>query len=248
MVIFEFQEQLRTSGINASIIDEPIMSAVNGLNAADILCSVAPLLGKCLDTQLLSLDRDELLFACLKQPIARRVYDAIAQDGRSDQLFCYLQQRSEIRTLTNQNYLPGYVDCSDPGVQQFFERLCALGLREEDEDKLLHMKDFIEKTRISRLSSSLHNANDMLLMTSSSSSLTAAQAGNSSVNQGSGGRFDGWNTCKESFVTKDGCVTILRDKFQRLHVEYLNSRRVAGVQGGGNQVGAMAFHLNFDFC
>jgi len=218
---------------------EQIIHAVSGLNAADVLCSVAPLLSKSLAKHdyLLNYDREEILFSCLKLPVKRQVYDAIAQDGRSDQLFCYLQQRSEIRTLTNQNYLPGYVDCSDAGVQQFFEKLVALGLREEDEDKLLHMKDFIEKTRISRLSSSLHNTNDMLLMTSSSSSLTA-NGGNGSgcVNQNIGSKFDVWNTSKESFMTKDGCVIILKDKFQRLHVEYLNSRRLAGFPSGLNQV------------
>ena len=57
-----------------------------------------------------------------------------------------------------------------------FEKLCALGLIEEDEDKLLHMKDFIEKTRISRLSSSLHNADNMI---SSSTSLGTANANTS---------------------------------------------------------------------
>jgi len=119
---------------------------------------VAPLLSKVLArTHLLTYDREELLFACLQPPVSRPVYDRIGQDMRSDQLFCYLRQRSEIRLLTNRSYLPGYVDCADARVQQFFEELVALGLVEEDEDKLLHMRDFIEKTRMSRLSSSIHN-------------------------------------------------------------------------------------------
>ena len=149
----------RTGGCHDnSALDYQLNQAINGLNTADILCSVAPLLNKVLARKdLLNYDREEILFGCLKPPINRPVYDRISQDMRSDQLFCYLHQRSEIRLLTNQNYLPGYVDCADAHVQQFFEKLVALGLVEEDEDKLLHMKDFIEKTRISRLSSSIHN-------------------------------------------------------------------------------------------
>ena len=119
------------------------------MNAADILCSVAPVLAKFLErADLINYDSEAVLFNCLKRPIARAVYDCIAQDGCADALFVYLQQRSEIRCLTNFNYLPGYVDCADANVQRFFERLCALGFREEDEDKLLHLKEFMDKTRI----------------------------------------------------------------------------------------------------
>jgi DNA-directed RNA polymerase subunit alpha len=35
----------------------------------------------------------------LRKPVARAVYDTCAQDGRADQLFVYLTQRSEIRQL-----------------------------------------------------------------------------------------------------------------------------------------------------
>lgn len=194
-------------------------AAINGLNTADVLCSVAPLLAKVLTRKdLINYDREEILFSCLKACIKRSVYDCLSQDGRSDQLFCYLNQRSEIRCLTNQNYLPGYVDCADPAVQQFFEKLCSLGLIEEDEDKLLHMKDFIEKTRISRLSSSLHNADNMI---SSSTSL-----GTANVNAIMSSPWA--SNMKENFMTKDGCISILRDKFQHFNVEYLNSRKIAG--------------------
>ena len=192
------------------------ISNSNGLNTADVLCSVAPLLSKIFArNDLINYDREEILFSCLKRPIKRAVYDCMAQDGRSDQLFVYLNQRSEIRCLTNQNYLPGYVDCSDPNVQQFFEKLTTLGFIEEDEDKLLYMKDFIEKTRISRLSSSLHNADNM--------SGSATSIGTTSIQSP-------WhsNSMKENFMTKDGYITIMKDKFQRCNVEHLNSRKIAG--------------------
>lgn len=105
------------------------MISPNGLNTADILCSVAPVLSKFLQREdLLNYDKEEILFNCLKKPIKRAVYDCISQDGRSDQLFLYLNQRHEIRDLNifnNQNYLPGYIDCNDPNVQDFFENYAS---------------------------------------------------------------------------------------------------------------------------
>jgi phosphoinositide-3-kinase, regulatory subunit 4 len=193
----------------------------NGLNTADVLCSVAPLLTKFLDHKdLINYDKEEILFHCLKKPIKRAVYDCISQDGRSDQLFFYLNQRSEIRCLTNQNYLPGYVDCSDPNVQEFFEKLCKLGFVEEDEDKLLHMKDFMDKTRISRLSSSLHNA-DMSLSNNSNN-------GGASVVLNNNVSWNNINT-KENFIFKDGHITILKDRFQRFNCD-LSSRKFPGLE------------------
>lgn len=188
-----------------------ITPATNGLNTADILCSVAPTLSKFLSrSDLITYDRPDLLFQCLKSPLKRAVYDCIAQDMRSDQLFIYLAQRSEIRCLNifnNQNYLPGYIDCADASVQEFFEKLCKLGFLEEDEDKLLQMKDFMDKTRISRLSSSLHNTGDLL---STSSSVLGP-----------------WNfrpPGENCSSLKDGYITIMRDKFQRCNVEFLNTK------------------------
>jgi len=203
-------------------MDAEIPQSNNILNTADILCSVTPLLTKFLDRDdLINYDKEEILFHCLKKPIKRAVYDCISQDGRSDQLFLYLNQRSEIRCLTNQNYLPGYVDCSDANVQQFFEKLCKLGFVEEDEDKLLHMKDFMDKTRISRLSSSLHNA-DMSVSNNSNTTSVLNPSWNAGLMTG--------NNSKENFILKDGHITIMKEKFQRLNCEFLDSRRVSGLE------------------
>lgn len=201
----------------------------NGLNTADILCSVAPLLSKFLQRKdLLNYDKEEILFNCLKKPIKRAVYDCICQEGRSDQLFSYLNQRSEIRLLTNQNYLPGYVDCSDPNVQRFFEKLCKLGFIEEDEDKLLHMKEFIDKTRISRLSSSLHNTDNMMMMTmSANNSITSSNQWNSQITANNTASNAQVLAPKENYTLKDGYITIMKDKFQKCNTEYFNSRQTS---------------------
>jgi len=203
------------------------------MNAADILCSVAPVLAKFLErADLINYDSEAVLFNCLKRPIARAVYDCIAQDGCADALFVYLQQRSEIRCLTNFNYLPGYVDCADANVQRFFERLCALGFREEDEDKLLHLKEFMDKTRISRLSSSQHNADMMAnVIAAAAASVDSPSSNNNMLNASS-------SSMMNVNGGKDGYINIMKEKFQRCNYEYLSMRKenvdIAGVAVSSN--------------
>lgn len=175
-------------GFISAVCRSTAKSSPNGLNTVDVLCSVVPMLNKFLkpsSTDLVQFDEPAVLFASMKKPVSRQVYDTIAQDGRADQLFVYLIQRSEIRALnifntntsdnnqgganssvtssttnTNTNYLPSYIDCADQAVQELFEDLCRYcQFVEEDEDKLLHMREFLDKQRISRLSSSLHYNN-----------------------------------------------------------------------------------------
>lgn len=71
------------------------------------------------------------------------------------------------------------------------------------------MKDFMDKTRISRLSSSLHNA-DMSASNNSTTSVFNPM----------------WNASnlKENYSLKDGYISIMKDKFQKCNSEYLNSR------------------------
>ena len=55
------------------------MANSSGLNTADILCSVAPLLAKFFERKdLINYDKEEILFNCLKRPIKRAVYDCPA--------------------------------------------------------------------------------------------------------------------------------------------------------------------------
>jgi phosphoinositide-3-kinase regulatory subunit 4 len=183
------------------------------LNTVDILCSVIPLLNKFLlknkDMLIQLFDREEILFQCLKKPISRVVLDLISQDGRYDQLLVYLTQRAEIRCLNifnTQNFLPSYIDCSDSSVQELFEKLCNCGLVEEDEDKLLQMKDFLEKTRISRLSSSLYNNNNNNNNNQIMTSGDLMSASNTSMNK------DG------------GYINIMKERFQRVQCVYLKNR------------------------
>nr|AWV66700.1 phosphoinositide 3-kinase regulatory subunit 4 [Brachionus calyciflorus] len=174
------------------------------LNTADILCTISPILSKFLTRKdLLTYDKADILFQYLKPCLKRAVYDCISQDGRADKLFNYLSQRREIR-----NYLPRYIDCNDQDVQKFFDKLCILGFVEEDEEKLLEMKDFIDKTKMSRLSSSVHNAD---LTTSNSSS----------------GYNQTWLNLRDNFYSKDGCIYVLRDKFNKFNTEFLVSRSLA---------------------
>ena len=219
-------------------------STSGGLNVVDILCSVVPLLNKFLrasSTDLVQFDEPAVLFACIKKPVTRLVYDTIAQDGRADALFSYLTQRSEIRQLNifngggggvsgsvgdggssnSHHYLPSYIDCTDQGVQELFEYLCGqCGFVEEDEDKLLHMREFLDKQRISKLSSSLHYTNPNVVTSGTGSDdllLTGGGIGLASAH-----------------FTGPGCIDISRQTTNR-GAQSFQLRPVVASGGGGQQ-------------
>lgn len=190
-------------------------SAMTSLSTADILCSIIPIINKYLKrNDLIDFEHAEILLSCLKIPLKRNIYDCVAQDGRSDYLFQFLTQRSEIRSLAHHNYPPGYFDCPDVTIQRLFEKLCKMGLTEEDEEKLLAMKEFMDKTRVSRLSSSLHGAE-------MNTSGTGAVVSINTTQLISNTNYLKYNF-KENYILKDGCISIIKDKY--LNSIDLNSR------------------------
>jgi phosphoinositide-3-kinase regulatory subunit 4 len=172
--------------------------SMTSLSTADILSSIIPIISKYLTrTDLTQFEYPEILLQCVKTPLRRSIYNCVAQDGRSDHLFLFLTQRSEIRLLANQNYPPGYFDSPDSGIQQLFEKLCKLGLNEDDEEKLLAMRDFMDKTRMSRLSSSLH-----AIELTNSNFGSVPTIGTVSTDP---------NKTRENFMFKDGSISIAKE-------------------------------------
>ena len=175
---------------------KPFINTTSSFTTADILCSIVPVISKYLKrTDLIEYDRPEILLMCLKTPLKRIIYDCVSQDAsRSDSLFAFLLERLGIRRLASHNNPPGYFDSSDSQIQQLFEKLCKLGLNEEDEEKLLSMQDFMSKTFMSRLSSSFYG---------SESSSSAQQIPSISNLQ---------NSKKEDFLEKNGCISVFKEK------------------------------------
>nr|AWV66649.1 phosphoinositide 3-kinase regulatory subunit 4 [Brachionus plicatilis] len=123
------------------------------LNTADILGSVAAILAKfLLRTDLIAFDRADVLFESLKPCVKREILLCISQSGNADTLFHYFYQRRDAR-----NYLPRYFEPDCQNAKDLFAKLCKLGFLEEDDEKILELKDFIEKTKRSQLSSSVNN-------------------------------------------------------------------------------------------
>jgi phosphoinositide-3-kinase regulatory subunit 4 len=234
-------------GFVSAVCSKTSATTTNALSTVDILCSVMPLLGRYLRVcspsgsgiELVHLESPHVLFSCVRKPVARAVYDTCAQDGRADQLFVYLTQRSEIRQLNifnssnnnnnnnnNQsittstsvanNNLPSYIDCTDPGVQELFEHLCLrCGLVEEDEDKLLHMREFLDKQRVAKLTSSLHYTSII----------------NSNTNNGDSDLYNAASFFTNNNMTSGmhlgGYIDIGRQPPQRTQSAQLNSRAVS---------------------
>nr|AWV66625.1 phosphoinositide 3-kinase regulatory subunit 4 [Brachionus rotundiformis] len=126
------------------------------LNTADIFGTVSTILAKFLTrSDLISFDRADILFESLKPCIKREILLCISQSGNSDTLFHYFYQRRDAR-----NYLPRYFEPDCLNAKELFAKLCKLGFMEEDDEKILELKDFIEKTKRSQLSSSVNNTEE----------------------------------------------------------------------------------------
>ena len=126
------------------------------LNTADILGTVSTILAKfLLRNDLISFDKADILFESLKPCIKREILICISQSGNADTLFHYFYQRRDAR-----NYLPRYFEPDCINAKELFSKLCKLGFMEEDDEKILELKDFIEKTKRSQLSSSVNNTEE----------------------------------------------------------------------------------------
>nr|AWV66674.1 phosphoinositide 3-kinase regulatory subunit 4 [Brachionus koreanus] len=126
------------------------------LNTADILGTVSSILSKFLfRTDLVWFDRADILFESLKPCIKREILSCISQSGNADTLFHYFYQRRDAR-----NYLPRCFEPDCANAKELFAKLCKLGFMEEDDEKILELKDFIEKTKRSQLSSSVNNTEE----------------------------------------------------------------------------------------
>ncbi|KAK2556549.1 Phosphoinositide 3-kinase regulatory subunit 4 [Acropora cervicornis] len=102
------------------------------LNVADVHCNLLPLLQPFLKQPVVQVDKEVILVSLLKEPINRSVYDFIVKSQHVISLFDSAGQR------------PNYHE-TDEGLIPVFRKLHSQGITEEDEDKLLFLRDVILK-------------------------------------------------------------------------------------------------------
>ncbi|XP_032556489.1 phosphoinositide 3-kinase regulatory subunit 4 [Chiroxiphia lanceolata] len=112
------------------------------LNIADVYCKLMPYLHPFITQPIIQVDKEIVLLSVLKEPVSRSIFDYVLRSKDITSLFRHLHMRQKKRTGALR-------DCpspEDPAVAQLLKKLLSQGMTEEEEDKLLALKDFMLKS------------------------------------------------------------------------------------------------------
>ncbi|NXH19201.1 PI3R4 kinase, partial [Bucco capensis] len=125
------------------------------LNIADVYCKLIPYLHPFITQPIIQIDKEIVLLSVLKEPVSRSIFDYVLRSKDITSLFRHLQMRQKKRN-----------DCpppEDPAIAQLMKKLLSQGMTEEEEDKLLALKDFMLKSNKAKANivdqSHLHDSN-----------------------------------------------------------------------------------------
>lgn len=121
-----------------------VAAVARTLNIADVHCTLLPLLQPFLKQPIVQVDQEVILVSLLKEPINRGVYDFIIRSPHVASLFDSLQDRQLVRNLCRVGQRPNYPETVEALVP-IFRKLHSQGITEEDEDKLLFLREVILK-------------------------------------------------------------------------------------------------------
>uniref|UniRef100_A0A8D0L204 Phosphoinositide 3-kinase regulatory subunit 4 n=1 Tax=Sphenodon punctatus TaxID=8508 RepID=A0A8D0L204_SPHPU len=112
------------------------------LNIADVYCKLMPYLHPFIAQPIIQIDKEIVLLSVLKEPVSRSIFDYVLRSKDIASLFRHLHMRQKKRNGT----LPDCPLPEDPAVAQLLKKLLSQGMTEEEEDKLLALKDFMLKS------------------------------------------------------------------------------------------------------
>ncbi|OXB65929.1 hypothetical protein ASZ78_002677 [Callipepla squamata] len=112
------------------------------LNIADVYCKLMPYLHPFITQPIIQLDKEIVLLSVLKEPVSRSIFDYVLRSKDITSLFRHLQMRQKKRN----GVLPDCPPPEDPAIAQLLKKLLSQGMTEEEEDKLLALKDFMLKS------------------------------------------------------------------------------------------------------
>ncbi|KAK3748325.1 hypothetical protein QZH41_018306 [Actinostola sp. cb2023] len=121
-----------------------VAAVARTLNVADVHCNLLPLLQPFLKQSVIQVDQEVILVSLLKEPIDRSVYDFIIKSSHINALFDSLQDRQLMRNVCRSGQRPTYPETEEQLVP-VFRKLHSQGVTEEDEDKLLYLKEIMLK-------------------------------------------------------------------------------------------------------
>ncbi|XP_027531318.1 phosphoinositide 3-kinase regulatory subunit 4 [Neopelma chrysocephalum] len=112
------------------------------LNIADVYCKLMPYLHPFITQPIIQVDKEIVLLSVLKEPVSRSIFDYVLRSKDITSLFRHLHMRQKKRTGALR-------DCpspEDPAIAQLLKKLLSQGMTEEEEDKLLALKEFMLKS------------------------------------------------------------------------------------------------------
>nr|XP_003222242.1 PREDICTED: phosphoinositide 3-kinase regulatory subunit 4 [Anolis carolinensis] len=112
------------------------------LNIADVYCKLMPYLHPFISQPIIQIDKEIVLLSVLKDPVSRSIFDYALRSKDIGSLFRTLQLRQKKRNGT----LPDCPPPEDPAIAQLLKKLLSQGMTEEEEDKLLALRDFMLKS------------------------------------------------------------------------------------------------------
>uniref|UniRef100_A0A8B9BF25 Phosphoinositide 3-kinase regulatory subunit 4 n=1 Tax=Anser brachyrhynchus TaxID=132585 RepID=A0A8B9BF25_9AVES len=112
------------------------------LNIADVYCKLMPYLNPFITQPIIQIDKEIVLLSVLKEPVSRSIFDYVLRSKDITSLFRHLQMRQKKRN----GALPDCPPPEDPAIAQLLKKLLSQGMTEEEEDKLLALKDFMLKS------------------------------------------------------------------------------------------------------
>ncbi|NXS74382.1 PI3R4 kinase, partial [Pandion haliaetus] len=112
------------------------------LNIADVYCKLMPYLHSFITQPIIQIDKEIVLLSVLKEPVSRSIFDYVLRSKDITSLFRHLQMRQKKRN----GALPDCPPPEDPAIAQLLKKLLSQGMTEEEEDKLLALKDFMLKS------------------------------------------------------------------------------------------------------
>ncbi|NWS89025.1 PI3R4 kinase, partial [Toxostoma redivivum] len=112
------------------------------LNIADVYCKLMPYLHPFITQPIIQVDKEIVLLSVLKEPVSRSIFDYVLRSKDITSLFRHLHLRQKKRTGALSECPPP----EDPAIAQLLKKLLSQGMTEEEEDKLLALKDFMLKS------------------------------------------------------------------------------------------------------
>ncbi|NXR15941.1 PI3R4 kinase, partial [Semnornis frantzii] len=112
------------------------------LNIADVYCKLMPYLHPFITQPIIQIDKEIVLLSVLREPVSRSIFDYVLRSKDIGSLLRHLQMRQKKRI----GALPDCPPPEDPAIAQLLKKLLSQGMTEEEEDKLLALKDFMLKS------------------------------------------------------------------------------------------------------